>query len=66
MDALPLETAGRLCQEIRDNQRIKVFTQCWGCVKFSKGETSKMCGEVVACNLVLGRFKKLNEAGKLE
>lgn len=57
-EALPMELASKLCQEVQDSQWIKVFTQCWGCVKFSKGDTGKMCGEIVSCNLVLKRYEK--------
>lgn len=56
--------AVRLCREVQQSQFIKVFTQCWGCTTFSKGDPAKMCGGVVACNLVLARYNQL-EAKKL-
>lgn len=40
---IPQDIALRICAEVRDQQRIKLFTQCWGCMKFSKGDPSKMC-----------------------
>jgi hypothetical protein len=55
----------RLCEEVQKGQLIKVFTQCWGCTTFSKGDPAKMCGEVVACNLVMARYQRLKEQGKL-
>lgn len=65
MDALPMDLAVRLCKEVQDHQPIKIFTQCWGCVTFSKGDPARMCGEIVACNLVLARYRKLEAASKL-
>jgi hypothetical protein len=56
MESLPFDEAMRLCKEVQANQPIKIFTQCWGCVKASKGDPVKMCGGVVACNLVLKRY----------
>jgi hypothetical protein len=64
-ESLPVDLAARLCKEVQDEQPIKLFTQCWGCVKFSGGDPAKMCGEIVSCNLVLKRHRKLREQGKL-
>lgn len=56
---LPSDLALRLCREVQDRQLIKIFTQCWGCVTFSKGDLAKMCGGVVACNLVWAHYHRL-------
>jgi len=64
MDSLPLDLALRICEEVQANQPVKIFTQCWGCTTFSKGERSQMCGAVVACNLLLRRYKKHYQRGK--
>ncbi len=37
------DEALKLCEEIRKNKAKKLFTQCWGCVKFSHGKVDKMC-----------------------
>lgn len=42
-DAIPEDTARRLCAEIRKERGVRLFSQCWGCVKFSKGSEEKMC-----------------------
>jgi recombinational DNA repair protein RecR len=42
-EAIPEVVALQLCSEIRNEKKIKLFTQCWGCVKFSKGDPAKMC-----------------------
>lgn len=41
--AIPQEVALQLCEETRKEKGVKLFSQCWGCVKFSKGDPSKMC-----------------------
>jgi hypothetical protein len=63
--SLSPDLAARLCQEVQDSQWIKVFTQCWGCITFSKGDPAKMCGAVVACNQVMTRYEKLKAKGEL-
>ena len=65
MDALPFDVAMELCEAIREEQRIKWFTQCWGCTTFSHGDVSKMCGAVVACNLVLKRYQRHHQKTRL-
>ena len=57
-EALSMDTALQICSEVQASQFIKLFTQCWGCATFSKGDPSKMCGGVAACNLVLSRYHK--------
>ncbi|MFB3890099.1 MAG: hypothetical protein ACE14S_11455 [Candidatus Bathyarchaeia archaeon] len=42
-EPIPWETALELCGEIRKKKAGRLFTQCWGCVRFSKGEAAKMC-----------------------
>ena len=45
--AIPRETALRLCQEIRQDNRGKWYTfnglWCWGCSTFSRGNPDKLC-----------------------
>ena len=58
--AIPHEVALQLCAEIRREKEHKLFSQCWGCVKFSKGEVAKMCvssrPDYRGCNLVNERY----------
>ncbi len=61
MDSIPRETAEKLCAEIRaGNQRRRLSpaaVQCWGCMKYSKGDPAKMClGSRDGCNLVNKRY----------
>ena len=42
-DNIPLETAIELCKEHRVRHKVRIFSQCWGCLKFSKEEPAKMC-----------------------
>jgi hypothetical protein len=61
-DAIPREVSRQLCDEIRREKEHKWFSQCWGCVKFSKGDFSKMCvsstPDYRGCNLVNERYDK--------
>lgn len=40
---ISLEEGIKLCKKYRDEQKVRLFSQCWGCLKFSKGESTKMC-----------------------
>jgi hypothetical protein len=40
---IPLEKAIELCKAFRDQYGVKMFSQCWGCIRFSKGAPEKMC-----------------------
>lgn len=41
--AIPSEVARELCLAIRAEKAQHLFTQCWGCVRFSKGDERKLC-----------------------
>jgi hypothetical protein len=41
--SIPLEKAVELCKAHRDKHGVRMFSQCWGCVRFSKGVPEKMC-----------------------
>lgn len=41
--SIPLEKAMELCKEHRDKHKVRLFSQCWGCLRFSKEEPSEMC-----------------------
>jgi len=38
-----VDKAIELCKEHRDKRKVRMFSQCWGCLKYSKEEPSKMC-----------------------
>jgi hypothetical protein len=65
---LSKETALQLCAEIRQQYGGKWYTfagwQCWGCVRFSKGDPDKMClssqPDYRGCNLVNARYQRQN------
>jgi hypothetical protein len=40
---IPLDKAFELCKTYREKNKVKMFSQCWGCVKFSKEVPEKMC-----------------------
>ncbi len=42
-NSIPLEKAVELCREHRDKHKVRLFGQCWVCLRFSKEEPSKMC-----------------------
>jgi hypothetical protein len=41
--SIPLERAAELCKAQRDKHSARMLSQCWGCVKYSKGVPEKMC-----------------------
>lgn len=53
-----MNMAVQICKEVQAGQPIKIFTQCWGCTTFSKGDPARMCGGIAACDLVLSRYRK--------
>ena len=42
-EPIPMDVAIRLCQEVRAERPVRLFSQCWGCLKASKGEPTRMC-----------------------
>jgi len=63
-EAIPKDVALQLCSEIRAEKKVKLFTQCWGCVKFSKGDPAKMCfssrTDNRGCGIVNKRYDALH------
>jgi hypothetical protein len=63
MDAIPYETATQLCEQIRQENRKKLYTfngmWCWGCATFTK-EIGQRCFNNAqgcrGCSQVNGRF----------
>jgi len=40
---IPTEKALELCRKYCGAHGVRTFSQCWGCLKFSKGDPAKMC-----------------------
>ena len=66
---IPREIALRLCKEIcEENARKKIKflgLQCWGCLKFGKGDPEKMClsngADYNGCQMINKRYAELYE-----
>jgi hypothetical protein len=41
--SIPLDKAFELCKIHREKHGARLFSQCWGCVRFSKEMPEKMC-----------------------
>ncbi|NYT00927.1 MAG: hypothetical protein GKB99_04310 [Methanocellales archaeon] len=59
---IPENLALKLCKEIQKEKPVKLFSQCWGCLKYSKEDTKKMCfydpPKNRGCNKINKRFDK--------
>jgi hypothetical protein len=42
-NAIPLEVAIDCCRVFREEHKVRVFSQCWGCLRFSKDKPEKKC-----------------------
>jgi hypothetical protein len=40
---IPVEKALELCREHRNQHKVRFFSHCWGCMRYSKEDPSKMC-----------------------
>ncbi len=41
--SMSVEKAYEMCKVHREKNRVRMFSQCWGCVKYSKDVPEKMC-----------------------
>jgi hypothetical protein len=41
--SLSLEQAHKLCQAYTEKHKVRLFSQCWGCLKYSRDNPEKMC-----------------------
>ena len=41
--SMSVEKAYEMCKAHREKNRVRMFSQCWGCVKYSKDVPEKMC-----------------------
>ena len=64
--AIPFDVATKLCSDYRTEKGVKMFSQCWGCVRFSKGDPTKMCfynnADNRGCGKVNEKYDKLHPA----
>ena len=61
MKAIPTDVAVKLCEEVQEEKGVRLFSQCWGCLKFSKGDPLKRCfvtdsGDNRGCRFINSRF----------
>lgn len=63
--AIPREVANEICRRIKKERALRVFSQCWGCARFSKGDFSRMCAssrpDFRGCALVNREFDRSAE-----
>jgi hypothetical protein len=41
--SLSVREAYELCKAYREKNGVRIFSQCWGCVRYSKEVPEKMC-----------------------
>jgi hypothetical protein len=41
--SISLDQAVQLCRTYLEKHKARLFSQCWGCLKFSKNNPEKMC-----------------------
>ncbi len=62
--SLTVEKAYEMCKAHREKHGVKIFSQCWGCVKYSKDAPEKMCfykpPDNNACRYVNKQFEESN------
>ena len=61
MKSIPTEKAIELCGVVQEEKGVRLFSQCWGCLKFSKGDPLKRCfvtdsGDNRGCRFITKRF----------
>lgn len=63
--SIPFETAVELCKRFREEHKVRMFSQCWCCVRFSKGSSEKMCfykpPNSDGCKFVTEQYKQLSK-----
>jgi hypothetical protein len=54
------DMAHKICKKIRKEKPVRLFNQCWGCIKYSKEDPAKMCfydpPKNRGCNKINKRF----------
>ncbi len=60
-----VESAHELCKAHRKKNGVRVFSQCWGCVKYSKDAPEKMCFFNPPNNDACKHVNKMFELSKL-
>jgi len=42
-NSIPLEAANACCKAFREENKVRIFSQCWGCERFAKGNPENKC-----------------------
>jgi hypothetical protein len=42
-NSIPFDVAVGFCKKYREEHKVRLFSQCWGCLRFSKADPEKMC-----------------------
>ena len=37
--SIPFDIAFDFCKKYREKHKVRMFSQCWGCMRFSKGQS---------------------------
>lgn len=65
-ESMPFERAFELCKRYREEHKVRVFSMCWGCMRYSKGNPEKMCfykpPKNNGCRFVNKLYKEANKA----
>jgi hypothetical protein len=66
MKPIPTDVALRLCEAVQEEKGVRLFSQCWGCLKFTKGDPMKRCfvtpsGDNRGCRFINKRFDARNK-----
>ena len=60
--AIPEDMALKICKKIRQEKPVRLFSQCRGCIKYSKEDAKKMCfydpPKNCGCKKINKRFDK--------
>ncbi len=64
-ESIPLNVAVDCCKAYREMRKVRLFSQCWGCMRFSKSAPEKMCfykpPNNTGCKFVNTVFKEANK-----
>jgi len=69
MTSIPTNVALQLCEEVQKEKGVRIFSQCWGCLKFTKNDPLKRCfvtpsGDNRGCRFINKRFDAKGKVGE--
>jgi hypothetical protein len=60
--SIPFGITVGFCKKYREENKVCLFSQCWGCSRFSKANPEKTCFYIPSsnngCNLLINYLKK--------